>query len=247
MDIEDKLKDIGLGPKPASVYMTLLQIGEGSVTEIAALSKIKRTTCYDILEDLLLKRLINKTYRGSRKIFTAKAPETLLDIPRDQEQKILEMLPELKAFYNTSTIKPKLQYYEGIEGIRAVEYQILDSTTEEYYYFGAFSDMIDTLGIEFFKKLVEDRLKRGIWSNALRVKSKETDLKESKGSDDYMRRVRYMPKAIHENTVAVTITDRKVFILSSLRECYALVIESPELVALMRGIWQMLWDVSEEA
>ena len=55
MNVNEKLKDIGLSDKAASVYLTILQIGEGSVTEIAALSKIKRTTCLLVTVSLFFK------------------------------------------------------------------------------------------------------------------------------------------------------------------------------------------------
>ena len=60
--------------------------------------------------------------------------------------------------------------------------------------------------------------------------------------DEFMRRVKYMQYPILGEIVTMTVTDKKVFITSSSKECYALIIESSELVNLMKVIWHSCWQ-----
>ena len=58
--------------------------------------------------------------------------------------------------------------------------------------------------------------------------------------------MRYFPKKIDENVAALYITDSKIIVISSMNEGFGLIIDSPELIALMRMVWKMLWEAAEE-
>ena len=241
MELEQTLRELGLKDKKATVYLTVLKIGSGTVTEIAASSGIKRPTCYDILEDLINRGLINQIYKGSKRFFSAEDPQVFLTNHRKQEEKISEALPHLEAYYNRLSGKPKVRLYEGVEGIQKAEMEILDSTQCEYYYFGSLKSIDSIVGAEFLEDHVKERVKRGIWSNALRIKALEVDLPFMASDDKYFRRVRYLPYPVFGEIVTMTISDRKVFITSSKEECYSMVIESSELVNLMKTVWHSCW------
>jgi len=245
MELEQILRELGLKEKKATVYLTVLKIGSGTVTEIAASSGVKRPTCYDILEDLISKGLVNQVHKGARRYFSAEDPKVFLENHRKQEEKISEALPHLEAFYNRLSGKPKVRLYEGVEGVRKAEMEILDSTKCEYYYFGSLKSIDSVVGADFLEKHVKERVRRGIWSNALRIKSLEVDLPFMVSDDKYMRRVRYISYPVLGEIVTMTISDTKVFITSSDKECYSLVVESPELVNLMKTVWHSCWAGAE--
>ncbi|MDP2917995.1 MAG: helix-turn-helix domain-containing protein, partial [bacterium] len=49
---QKQLTNLGLSDKEAACYLALLELGPSTVSEIAGLAKINRTTGYDILESL---------------------------------------------------------------------------------------------------------------------------------------------------------------------------------------------------
>lgn len=247
MDVQSTLEELGLKGKKATVYLTVLKIGSGTATEIAALSSLKRPTCYDILDDLMGQGLVNQTHKGSRRYFSAEDPQRLLENHRAKEEKIKGVLPQLTAFYDNATNKPNVRYYDGIEGIKKAEFEILDSSDCEYYYFGSLQSLDSVLGKEFLQSLVEERVKRGIWSNALRIKAHEMEgMPFMQDGKKFLRRVRYMTYPIFGEIVTMTVTDKKLFITSSSKECYALIIESAELVNLMKVVWHSCWQAAEK-
>ena len=248
MDVEGALEELGLKGKKATVYLTVLKIGSCTATEIAALSSIKRPTCYDILDDLMSQGLINQTHKGNRRYFSAEDPQRLLENHRTKEDKIKQLMPQLTAFYDNASNKPNVRFYDGVEGIKKAEYEVLDSTECEYYYFGSLKSLDSVLGKEFLENLVKERVKRGIWSNALRVKSLEMKgMPFMQNGNEFLRRVRYMNYPVLGDIVTMTISDKKVFITSSYQECYALIIESAELVNLMKVVWHSCWQAAEES
>ena len=57
--IEKQLKIIGLSENEIAIYLALLELGKGTVSEISRKASLNRTTGYDILNRLTNKKLIN--------------------------------------------------------------------------------------------------------------------------------------------------------------------------------------------
>ena len=86
----------------------------------------------------------------------------------------------------------------------------------------------------------------GIWSNAIRIRNRETDLSFMQKGSKNLRRVRYFPEKFDQNVAALYITDSRVIVITSINEGMGLIINSPELIILMRAVWKMLWNVAEK-
>src|SRR5438876_11943306 len=73
--IIDFLKNLDLNDGEAKIYLTLLKTDALSVRELALKTKIKRTTAYLYIDQLIEKGLIIKLVKGSRKLVSATEPE----------------------------------------------------------------------------------------------------------------------------------------------------------------------------
>ncbi|NCA94062.1 MAG: transcriptional regulator TrmB, partial [Sphingobacteriia bacterium] len=120
MEIKYFLAQFDLIGKKADVYLAVLELGSGTVIEIARKSEIKRTTVYDILLDLEKSGLIYQTTKVNKRLFVAEDPEKLKKKLEEKERVLGEMLPQLRSLYNIKGIKPKIKFYEGKEGLRQV-------------------------------------------------------------------------------------------------------------------------------
>ncbi|MCH2207397.1 MAG: hypothetical protein MK132_16190 [Lentisphaerales bacterium] len=245
-DIKEKLKSLGLSVKEVSVYLSLSKMGSGTVMEISYKSGVNRCTIYDILESLNQRGLVSQTYKGKKRIFIVQHPESLNNVPRQALETIGNIMPDLNALYNKATYKPRIEYYEGYDGIVYANDQLLKNTEKEYFYFGSVEEMTRLIGHQYLEAFVKKRVRKGIWSNAIRVRTKDTDHKFMKGTEKNLRRVKYFPKAIKEDVAALYISDRHITIISSFNEGYSIIIESPELIALMKTMWNMMWEMAED-
>ncbi len=247
MDIRDKLADLGITGRKAEVYLTLLQMGSGSVLELAALSGVKRPTVYDLLEDLMAEGLVAESYVGKRKVFAAKNPESLATAQERRLNAAQQLLPELTALFNLGKRKPRVCYYEGLDGLRKVSDDLLKIQSKEYFYFSSAKDILAKFGEEYLRNFVKRRVELGIWSNAIRVSDGEVENADYLGgSEKFLRRLRLMPQPISEEVVSLYVYDNKVAIISALTENYALTIESMELARLIKGIWQSVWPMARK-
>ena len=72
------LEKLNLADKEAKVYLALLELGEANIQRISNKSKIKRTTVYDVIEDLKEKGLVGTSKRKKRNYFFAENPRVIL-------------------------------------------------------------------------------------------------------------------------------------------------------------------------
>jgi sugar-specific transcriptional regulator TrmB len=75
--IEKFLTDLGFSEKEIEVYLKLLSVNDATVTELARMTAINRTTLYPILEQLLEKKIVLEVDKGKKARFQAEPPERL--------------------------------------------------------------------------------------------------------------------------------------------------------------------------
>jgi HTH-type transcriptional regulator, sugar sensing transcriptional regulator len=245
MEIKQKLEEIGLSGKKADVYLAILQLDKATVVQIAKKAQIKRPTTYDILEDLINKGLVSQTFAGKKRFFYAEPPEALKSLLKKQEEKVDQLLPELTSLFNITPHKPKIRYFEGREGLRQIYEEILKMEAKEQFYFGSTKEMTDVLGREYLEAWVKRRIKAGIISHAIRIKSKEMPIKEWGAGKEFTRYLKFFPTDIKEDITNLIIFDNKIAIVSALAESYGLIIESKELATTLKYIWKIVWTSSK--
>ncbi len=240
--IEETLAEFGLTPKQARVYVASLQLGPASVQTIAHTAQTERTNAYDAIEALIAKRLMSATASGKRTLYIAEPPETLQTILEEKQNSLKTLLPELRSLYHTSEFKPRIRYYEGIEGYKAVYEDNL--TNKEKLLFGIYSikTSIDVLGRDYLRRAVDRRVKAGIWLKVAR--SRETEVEGIyRSSQDELREVRFVPKGMIF-PISTFVYDNKVVYLSSEKELFGMIIESKDMADAHRNYFNALWQIS---
>ena len=74
-ELPTTLHTLGFSTKEATVYVALLELGTGTVTQIARKAGINRTTGYDILDSLAAKGIVNVTGKEPKQEYAAEPPE----------------------------------------------------------------------------------------------------------------------------------------------------------------------------
>lgn len=113
--IKNLLQELGYNESEASVYIALLQIGKSSVLEISKKAKVKRGSCYNILQTLVLKGLVNSRQdEKSIKYFVAH-PKKILTSLENKLENTKEVLPEILKMYKEDDDSPVIQYDNSLE------------------------------------------------------------------------------------------------------------------------------------
>ena len=121
------LSQIGLHEHEQRIYLSLLEIGSSSVSNIVDATRLHRPTVYKHLKTLEEKRLIQIMYVGKRKFFSAVSPERLKVIAETIPNRVESLLPELLKKFEYATGKPKVQWFEGDKVITWIYQDVLDT------------------------------------------------------------------------------------------------------------------------
>jgi len=145
------LEDYGLTEEEARVYVGVLRIGTGKVSEISHFTNTDRVKGYKILENLRSEGYVTSTL-SSPILFSANDPKTTLDtiltkkksgIQRleKNQARLIENLEKLKGHSVVSNL-PKLSVISGRDNIYNEIKKIIDETKDEMYLVTSTSDLI---------------------------------------------------------------------------------------------------------
>ena len=220
--LEKYLQDIGFSDKEAKVYLTLLQVDNSSVLDLAKKTKIKRPTVYVVLESLLKKGLVSESVSGKKIHYHAESPERLTTYVErqkialdDQIRQLKDVIPQIKSIQRESGEKPTVQYFEGKEGIYSMSESLYEDEKENTIAYMVYSrDLLDkTFPLDERNKFRQTRIRKKIKSRVI--------YNYSKGiipSDDTGERIRVDETiypfscdiSIHGDRVRIAILDKKL-------------------------------------
>ncbi len=241
-DIKKSLISIGFSEKEIEVYLALLELGKGTVTQIARKAGINRPTAYHVLASLELKKLVRTSGKEPKQEYTAESPE---NIEKILEEKISEytsqlkqakiIIPELVSIHNKDN-RPKIKFYEGKDGLQTV-YEDTLSSTEEILAYASVEDIQPTLP-HYFPEYYKRRAKKGIPIRAIFPDSPDARERASLDKEE-MRQSLIVPNTYGFHP-EINIYDNKVMI-ASWREKLGIIIESAEIADAMKKIYELAW------
>jgi len=168
------LKGIGLTENESEIYLILLKEGESTIYEIADHSKISRPNIYDIIKKLKEKGLVSSITKKNKKYFKSTTPENLYNILKEKESNLLEILPKLKEIYETSEVKPIIEVYRGVEGLKSLMNDMLKTKKEIWIFNGADKRyVLENIPEFYYERFLREKKKLKIKTNILYSKNIE--------------------------------------------------------------------------
>ena len=240
MEIKHFLAQFDLIGKKADVYLAVLELGSGTVIEIARKSEIKRTTVYDILLDLEKSGLIYQTTKVNKRLFVAEDPEKLKKKLEEKERVLGEMLPQLRSLYNIKGIKPKIKFYEGKEGLRQVYADTLNYGGEILAF--ASEDVVKVLGMNWANDYLAKRVKRGIRARIILPKTEIIERDFNPLDQKQLRSSKLVSAKKYPFSIEINIYGHQKVALMSSREEMGIIIEGAEIYNTLKLIFELLWD-----
>ncbi|MFI5205521.1 MAG: TrmB family transcriptional regulator [Candidatus Paceibacterales bacterium] len=120
MVTQDLLKNLGLLEVETKIYLAALELGKCLPKHLADKAGVKRPTLYESLPGLLGQGLLSETVIGKRRYFVAEDPQILMEKKQSELEQLEKLIPELRILLTTSTTKPKIIFYEGVEGVKKI-------------------------------------------------------------------------------------------------------------------------------
>ena len=242
-----ELESLGLAEKEAKVYLASLELGKSSVQHIAKKSEVNRATTYVIIETLMKKGLMSSIEENKKVFYYAEPPEKLRLLFEAQEHEIVrkldyldKMLPELRALNSLNKNKPIVKYYEGKEGMIAMN--------EDFY-----NDKNDAKARMIFSNDLLREILSTEERNRLREKRKKTSVKVDAIINDSMgelttnedRRVINVPSTDYPITSDIAIYADKIRIAPQQGALSGILIENKEISNTLKVLFDMAWKYLE--
>lgn len=243
MEHEKTLQNIGLSKSEADIYLSALQLGKSLHTELAKKSGIKRPTLYKILPRLMDIGLITETILGKRTYIVAEDPEVYLENKRNELKTFEDTIPELRLLLNTAQIKPKIIFYEGIEGIKKLYMETLKEKKPilEFVSLEKISPEIEFHSRNYY---IPQRINRQIpikiivsgetSSGLIKLKTSSWELRDVKVVDENKFPIP-LDCYIYGNNVALALYRKD-------SEPIGIIIHSVEVSTFLKSIFNLIWE-----
>jgi len=248
--LDKELQKLGLSDKEAKVYLSSLELGPSPVQVIAQKAGINRATTYVMIESLIGRGLMSSFEKGKKRFFTAESPDQLMTLLKKEEaevgtkiKQLGDMIPELKMIFSSADEKPKVKFFEGIEGLRVVQKDILDSKYENLEEIVSLDEFYKIITAEdddhrkLFHKKIEQIVSRVIYTSK---KGKILKSQESK-----IER-RYIPADKFSLPTEIIIYGNKVAISVCKGKLVGFIIESKDISNSLRSVFDLVWEAVEK-
>lgn len=239
------LSKLGLSEKQARVYLALLELGEANMTRVAEYSMLKRPTVYLIIEELSLLGLVSEITKGKKKVYSAIHPRRIGELLVFRKNQFDELLPSLNARYGLQKDKPRVQLFEGMDGLMHAYKEAFELLAKEKE--GLWTGNIELLEEKYPEVLKQyDRMLASLKKYKIREivfggeKTKKWIQKmDTRGPSHQIRF--WNIKNDHPATDELIIGN-KTMIFSLKNEISTLIIESEEIAKSNRARFEHMWE-----
>ncbi len=135
----------GMTEHEGTVYMTLLQLRKGQVSDIVRASGLHRPAVYTVLASLQQKNLVAVTPEGKRNVYLPQSPQRIKDLFELRSRVFLDAITQLEAEFEQQTDTSRVRLFRGIQGMRSVLKEKMERLKKGalFYRYDAYDGKVD--------------------------------------------------------------------------------------------------------
>ncbi len=249
--LNKELEKLGLSEKEASVYLAAIQTGPSSVQKISQKSKVNRATTYVIIESLMEMGLMSTYDEGKKTFYVAEKPYQLIEHFSQKEEeihkkieKLKKIVPELNLLYNDFSDKPKIRYFEGTEGLKAVYDNYVNNLEEgeEVYTFLPYDEFRNSALQSKWKGVRERRMAKKINAKVIYTSREGRKIDYEIAGKRRMQEHLFVPFEKYPFRGGMNIYGNRIFMIDYLGKLGGVVIENKTLAEMFKNIFRIIWD-----
>ena len=250
----DFLEQLDLSDIEASLYTALLDNGPTSVRDLAVLTKMKRTTAYFYIDQLIEKGLVVKLTRGTKKMVTVSQPKESLEYLVEQKDKqaqeikadfssilqaIQTTLPQIKANNNA-----EIKYIKGKDAVKKIYDEALKASELRLYVKLAETAKLFENDNDIFADALTQNKKLNIREIVADIPEDIQHITFPTQSGRY--HYRFMPSDIGLVAANMLIYDNKVAIINVTGTITTIVLDNTDYFINSKKLFDYIWETLPE-
>ena len=244
MDELSALQNFGLNEKEAKTYIKLLELGKSTANDLSKHTGILRQTLYQILDKLISKGLVSHIIIAGVKYFQAADPSKFNAILKEKQKIIAELLPKLKSIKSIIKNKPKIEFYQTIDGLKSIYNDIINTKPRELFEYGNSKNFLKTMKFYFIENYIKRRTLNKIKLKLITEPDKK--IISLYGTDkDLYRETRYL-KEMENIKINGYIYKNKFAILTLTEQPFGIIIEDEDIPDAQRRFFNIMWGLSKD-
>ena len=188
-------EQLGLDSEQAKIIRTLIPSPPLTVAQVAEATKINRTTCYRILDEMKKQGLVDEIKQGSSTMFVALSYEELSRIVESriiQVDELVGRLQEVRAELYTQScyVTPTLEVrtYRGTSGIHQMMWNLLD--TKSVVHGIHFPEVLKAIGPDFYEKWYQEFKAKGLKQKCIVMPGYSEAVKKHAGLKKLIKKIK---------------------------------------------------------
>lgn len=235
------IKNLGLGTQAAKIYLAALELGEASVQALAKKSKIKRTTLYYSMDELVEAGVIIPTKVGKKNYYVPEKPANLLKRVKERISGFEESLPTLEEKTGQVNKKPRVYFLYGSSGFKQVWGMILHTKEKEYRIITQGESLLDYVKEKYIiDEIIAEKKKRNVLSRQLI--SDSLYARKIIAKDSQENRVSKLLPPMYKLPFTEIITESLVAFISPKFDNMIFVVEDHFFSQTRKSLFEALWS-----
>ncbi len=245
---ENILIDAGLSDKQAKIYMFLLNNGMTNAKIISTKTQIGRALTYKILDQLIAMGLIEKRNVGKITLFFPSHPQVIKNLAekRKQESSIASenlnsVFGSLASSYNLLLGRPNIQFYEGVEGMKKIYDDILETGQDIFLVSSPIEEGREE-ALHLIKEQIEKQVAQNIKTKAITPLGNQKTATDITDDEKYLITRKEIPSEKLHIPAQIIIYGDKVTITNFKEGIISVVIDSKYIHETFRKMFNYIWN-----
>lgn len=231
------------------VFIANFNLGPATIPQIAKSAKVKRSTAYIAIENLVDKGLMIEDYKSYRKQVIVIEPKELIRKVAAKQRRygrivlqLQENLFELQAMHQATTTRPRVRTFQGFDGLISVWKDILSAKSDLLLWTNQQTEQ-KVFTKKHHDEFVRERCRKNLHIRVLAANNDEGRLLQLSDKQN-LRDTRLIEKNIDFSTETY-IYDDKIAMLDHNKAVIGIIIQSDQLADAQRAMFELSWQNSK--
>ena len=175
------------------------------------------------------------------KCFEAIDPKRLLIIEKEKLNNLKLIIPKLEKLKQTVGKRPKVEIFEGKEGIKSILEEILKLPEKSVYYSYANYDLFEYLSF-YFPNFIKRKIKKKIRARVIQEKKSKLE-KNRKEGEKLLVNMKFLSQRFDSNVFI--FGNKTAFITFSKQTILGILVENESIARTQKQVFDNLWKLAK--